>query len=164
MLYTSQKYNMLTMDQPLPTLHLTIGLPRGGKSTWSRSTGWPIVNPDSIRLALHGHRFITEAEPMVWAIAQTMVSALFKAGHQNVILDATNTTRVRRNEWNKPSKWKRMFHLCQTPKDVCISRAEGENDNEIIPVIEAMAALFDPVEEKEHLGEISIIPNSFSAL
>lgn len=42
-------------------LILTIGLPRSGKSTWAKQQGCPVVNPDSIRLALHGKAYIQEA-------------------------------------------------------------------------------------------------------
>ncbi|GAF94425.1 unnamed protein product, partial [marine sediment metagenome] len=62
-------------------LILTVGLPRSGKTTWARKQGIPMVNPDSIRLALHGKAFIEEAEPMIWTIAKYMVRALFIAGH-----------------------------------------------------------------------------------
>ena len=72
------------------TLILTVGLPRSGKSTWAMQQGYPVVNPDSIRLALHGHRFREESEEHVWAIAKTMVNSLFIAGHDKVIVDATN--------------------------------------------------------------------------
>ena len=81
------------------TLIAMVGLPRSGKSTWAKKAGHPIVSPDAIRLALHGQRFISEAEPFVWAIAKAMVRALFLAGHSAVILDATNNTRKRRDEW-----------------------------------------------------------------
>ena len=80
-------------------LILTVGLPRSGKTTWAKKMNFPIVNPDSIRLALHGNQFITEAEPMVWEIAKYMVKSLFLAGHNTVILDATNTTVKKRKEW-----------------------------------------------------------------
>src|SRR5882672_916000 len=55
----------------------TVGLPRSGKSTWARSQSFPIVCPDAIRIAIHGQRFISEAEPFVWATAKAMVRALF---------------------------------------------------------------------------------------
>ena len=71
-------------------LILTVGLPRSGKSTWARSQAYPIVCPDEIRTALHGHRFIPEAEPFVRAVAKVMVRALFGAGHQCVIFDGSN--------------------------------------------------------------------------
>lgn len=103
-------------------LILTVGLPQSGKSTWARQQGVPIVNPDSIRLALHGQPFIGLAEPFVWAIAKCMVRALFLAGHETVILDATNTTRMRRDEWISRS-WSRQARLFPTDAAVCEERA-----------------------------------------
>ena len=130
----------------LKKLICTVGLPRSGKTTWARQQGVPVVNPDSIRLAVHGQRFITEAEPYVWAIAKTMVSALFMAGHDTVILDATNTTASRRKEWIS-KKWITEFKHIQTPKEICIERAITENDEYIVPVIERMAAAFEEIKE-----------------
>ena len=123
-------------------LVMTVGLPRSGKSTWAKADGAPIVNPDSIRLAFHGERFIPSAEPMVWAMAKYMVAALFLAGHRRVILDATNTTMKRRNEW-KDKRWARQFLLVNTPKEICIERAIYEGDMNIIPIIEKMADQFE---------------------
>lgn len=117
---------------------MTVGLPRSGKTTWARQQGFPIVNPDSIRLALHGQRFEPAAEPFVWAIAKVMVRALFIAGHNTVILDATNTTEQRRDEW-KSDEWVRSYHVFHTPGEICIARAGQAGDMEIIPVIERMA-------------------------
>ena len=128
----------------------TVGYPRSGKSTWARATGCPIVNPDSIRLALHGQRFVANAEPFVWAIAQTTVRALFLAGHDRVVLDATNTTRKRRLAWVSEDwtvKWKHI----ETPAAVCIDRALKASDLEIIPVIERMRAEFEPLLPDEDL-------------
>lgn len=67
-------------------LLVTVGLPRSGKSTWAKQQGAPVVNPDAIRLALHGQAFLQEAEPLVWVMAKYMVEALFLAGHSTVIL------------------------------------------------------------------------------
>lgn len=132
----------------MPMLILTVGLPRSGKTTWARSTGLPIVNPDSIRLALHGQRFQLEAEPMVWAMARYMVRALFLAGHHTVILDATNTTEKRRAEWFD-ANWQVRFQVIPTTKNECLARAMGEDDHYIVPVIERMAAQFQPITERE---------------
>src|SRR4051812_30122694 len=107
--------------EPL-TLLVTVGLPRSGKTTWAQSTGHPIVCPDAIRLALHGQRFVPEAEPYVWAIAQTMVMALFLAGHKTVILDATNTTKERRKMWVSRN-WMTKFRVFDTDENECIRRA-----------------------------------------
>lgn len=125
------------------TLILTVGLPRSGKTTWAKASGFPIVCPDAIRYALHGERFIALAEPFVWAIAKVMVRALFGAGHSTVVLDATNTTQKRREEWQSPD-WTIVFQEIPTSKDECLRRADAAGDEYIKPVIERMAAEFEP--------------------
>lgn len=115
---------------------MTVGLPRSGKSTWASKQNVPIVNPDSIRLALHGHRFLPEAEQMVWTMAKYMVKALFLAGHDTVILDSTNTTKLRRDDW-KSKEWVREFIEITTSKEECLERAIDDKD--IQPIIIGMS-------------------------
>ncbi len=131
-------------------LILTMGLPRSGKSTWVKKQGYPIVNPDSIRLALHGQRYQSLAEPMVWAIAKIMVTALFVAGHETVIVDATNNSKKRRDFWLN-EMWKVKVKEINTPKDECIRRAILMDDAEIIPIIEKMNLEKEPLFEEEDL-------------
>jgi predicted kinase len=127
------------MADQLPVLHMTVGLPKSGKSTWARTQhGVPIVNPDSIRLAIHGMRFVPVAEPLVWAIAKIMVAALFLAGHSRVILDACSQTPERRAEW-KDARWLRAYVPIETSAELCLDRARSEGDYDIVPVIERMA-------------------------
>lgn len=130
------------------TLILLIGLPRSGKSTYARGHGAPIVNPDSIRLAIHGHAFIGQSEILVWPIAMLMVRALFEAGHCEVILDATNTTKERRKFW-KSKSWQVECKEFLTQADVCIARAGESGRFDLVPVIERMAATFEPLEAGE---------------
>lgn len=126
-----------------------VGLPRSGKSTWAKSMRrFPIVNPDSVRLAIHGQRYVAQAEPFVWAVVRTMIRALFLAGHNVVILDATNTTRKRRDEWLS-IEWETCFKVIETPKEVCIERALADGDTEIVSVIERMASQFEPLADDE---------------
>ena len=121
----------------MKTLIMLMGLPRSGKSTWSKNQGWPIVNPDSIRLALHTKSFIQEAEPMVWCIAKYMVKALFYAGHNKVILDATNLTKKRRDFWIDDN-WECDLLYFSTTKVICIARAINDKREDLIPIIEKM--------------------------
>ncbi len=128
----------------------TVGFPRSGKSTWAQSQGYPIVCPDEIRTALHGHRFIAEAEPFVWAIATVMVRSLFGSGHRFVILDACNTSHKRRDAWIS-AEWALRFKMIETSPDDCIDRAIKENDAEIVPIINSMADHFEPLSDGELL-------------
>jgi predicted kinase len=124
------------------TLILTVGLPRSGKSTWARGTGFPVVNPDSIRLALHGQAFHGPAEPFVWAMAYMMADSLFRAGHETVVVDATNVSAKRREEWTRryPDHFLQIF---DTPPAVCMARANEIGRADLIPVIERMAREWD---------------------
>lgn len=126
----------------------TVGLPRSGKSTWSKSQAYPIVCPDAIRYAVHGQRYIQEAERWVWMVTHTMVRALFLAGHERVILDATGITRARRDEW-RSKEWATFFKSIDTTKEVCMARAEEEGDTYIGPIIESMAEKFEPLQDDE---------------
>jgi predicted kinase len=118
-------------------LTLTVGLPYSGKST-------AIVNPDAIRIALHGERYIYKAEPHVWAIATNMVDALFFAGHKTVILDATNNTAKRRDVWQKQG-YNIKFAVLNTQAGVCIDRAQSVGDDYIVSTIERMAKAHESV-------------------
>lgn len=147
------------------TLVLCVGLPRSGKSTWARLQECPIVNPDSIRLALHGKPFIPEAEQFVWAIAKTMVRSLFLAGHDRVVVDATNTTRKRRDDW-KSSQWDREY--IEFPKDVTLCKNRAEETCEdlehlmgLLDAIDRMNNEYEPVSEDEGMTKIySCLDNS----
>lgn len=126
-------------------LYLTIGLPRSGKTTWSRRQRVPVVNPDAIRLAIHGKAFDLKFEDLVWFHARIMVESLFKAGHDIVILDATNITKARRDKWLSPD-WERAFVFfpetnLQTLKDRC----DITDTPYLKAVIDKMAEQFEPV-------------------
>ena len=133
--------------ESLPTLVLTVGLPYSGKSTWAKAEGCPIVSPDGIRRAVHGQRYIEEAEPYVWLVARNMVQALFYAGHERVIVDATNNTRARRDWW-RSEKWRLVVQNFPASSDECMRRATEEHgDEEIVPVIQRMATAHEPPDE-----------------
>jgi len=127
----------------MKTLHMMVGLPRSGKSTRALEIGLPIVSPDAIRLALHGTLWRAESEPMVWAMAHMLVEALFLAGHDEVTLDACNVTSARRREWES-EKWAVCHHVVNTEKNDCIARAVAGGHDDLVPVIERMAAVWDP--------------------
>jgi predicted kinase len=122
------------------TLILTVGLPRSGKSTWTKTQAahTPIVSPDSIRLALYGRPFCWESEPMVWTLARYMVKALFLSGHETVILDACSLTEKRRMDW-VCDDWTTVLHLVPTDAVTCVERAVAGGRIDLVSVID----LFD---------------------
>lgn len=136
------------------------GLPRSGKSTHalflSGEARAPIVNPDSIRIAIHGEDYIQRAEPYVWATAHTMVHALFAAGHAVVILDAANNTRKRRDEWKRHDDlYVRHFVYIDTHVTECLKRAKG--NPKLSPIIERMHTQHEPVTEDEDFEDVRTI-------
>jgi predicted kinase len=136
----------------LPTLILTVGLPRSGKSTWARQQGHPVVCPDQIRLAVHGQCFLPSAEPLVWWLTRTMVRALFGSGHSVVILDATNVSRQRRDEWQS-AEWHTRFRVFATTRQVCLERAQQQGDEVLPQVIIRMARQWEPLTAEEQAAE-----------
>ena len=132
----------------MKTLICTMGFPRSGKSTWSKEQNVPIVNPDAIRLAVHGQRYWAPGEKQVWAVVDLMIKSLFGAGHETIILDSTCTTRKQRDAWDS-DEWEVVFHHVDTNQALCESRALYDQMPELIDLIRRMADEFEPLEDVE---------------
>lgn len=132
------------------TLLCTYGLPRSGKSTWAKSTGHPIVSLDALRWALTGRRWYAPMEHQVWAIARTMVRALFLAGHKTVVLDSTSSTRKQRDQFRSDEMvmWDCEYIQMITSSSVCKKRAKLTYP-ELVPIIDYMAARWEAIEDDE---------------
>lgn len=145
-----------------PQVFVMVGLPRSGKTTLVRQVaeesggGIPILSGDTIRLALHGQRFVASAEPMVRAIQQVALKALILSGSPVVFIDDCNITREQRRRWVSPD-WDTCYIIISTPKEECIRRARAENDEVLIPVIESMAASFERVKVGEETGNVILV-------
>ena len=118
------------------TVVLTCGLPRSGKSTWSIKQGYPVVNRDSIRLALYGQPYIQEMESFVSNIEEVMVKSLFNAGHKIIIIDATHLKQ------KYIDYWKNRYNVCIkyffTKIEICKERVIDTNKEYLISVIDRM--------------------------
>lgn len=138
------------------TLILMMGLPYSGKTTQAMALAAhlpaPVVCPDSIRLALHGHRFIPKAEPMVWTLAHIFVQTLFEYGYNYVILDACNVSRKRRKEWES-TDWTSAIFIIDTTPETCRARAQAQGDKEIISVIDRMAGEWELPDGEEYIWD-----------
>ena len=139
------------VDREKPVLILMVGLPRSGKTTWARQQDVPVVNPDALRLAMHGRPFLTEAEPWIWTMLRTMIKALFLSGHHVVIMDACNNTRRRRRDWDNPL-WRVAFkNMLPTPSPTpelaaeCVRRARATAREDLIAIIDNMVAAWEPL-------------------
>lgn len=106
--------------------------------------GAPVVNADSIRLALTGQRYQALAEPFIKAIRLTMVRSLFYAGHDLVLYDETCFSRGARDAVRSP-EWETYFLPVPTDPDTCKARALATNQPDLLPVIDSMWARRDPL-------------------
>lgn len=135
-----------------PVLIQMVGLPRSGKSTvakeLSEKMGFPIVNRDSVRLAVHGLRFSLEHEPIVNKITVTMVKALLLAGAKGVVLDETNIRRDRRLKWHDDA-WDTFYYHVPTTPETCKERAIATEQPDLLPVIDRMHSQFQEFGEDE---------------
>jgi len=131
----------------MKTLHVLIGLPRSGKSTKAKELGFPIVETDAIRRTLYKEPFDPANELLVQGLAKTMIRTLFEC-HDDVTLDEVNHTSARRSQWLS-EHWATHFILIKTSKEECIARALAGGRDYLIPIIDRMAANFEPLEGKD---------------
>lgn len=131
-----------------------VGLPRSGKTSWIKNHhtifgNCPVVELDALRIAIHGQRFIKETEVLIAPMAKVFVKVLLlNPYHDIVIIDATSRSRWYRDYW-KNIGCKVYFKHIETSAEECISRAQKDGDDYIIPVIEYMNKEFQPLEEDE---------------
>ena len=132
-----------------PTLICMCGLPRSGKSTitskLSKQLGAPIVERDSIRIALHGERYNAFMEPLVKTLDLYMIKSLFIARHDVIICDETNYSRATRNHL-RDQAWDTVWYPVPTDASTCISRAYATEQSDLVPVIVEMASRWEEFE------------------
>jgi predicted kinase len=131
-----------------PILIAMYGLPRSGKTTickkLSKALGAPVVNRDTIRLALHGHAYLAKAEPFVKAISNVMIESLFLYGYPKVICDETCYSQAARDALKSP-RWDTYFYEVPTSPDVCKERAIATDQAYLLPVIDEMWSRREPL-------------------
>ncbi len=145
------------MGEFMGRLAILCGLPKSGKSTYAKKLqedGWVVVNPDTVRLQLHGQAFYPAAEPFVWAAVELMVRSLLASEHR-VLVDATNTTKKRRAQWVKLAGEFGLTldaYVMDTPVEECHYRNDfiAKYGSDAVPreVIDRMATQWEPVEEE----------------
>lgn len=84
------------------------GLPRSGKSTWSKefiktAGNWYRVNKDSLRTMLHDDKWTPQNEKITMKAQDSIVRTLLSAG-KNVIVDDTNLGAYHHDRWSGIAK------------------------------------------------------------
>jgi predicted kinase len=137
-------------------LTVMIGLPRSGKSTWVKRNkeNAVIVSADQLRLIIYGQKFYSEGEPIVWAVRGYMLRSLMEQG-ADIVIDETNTTRHSRKpilDLAKKHGYDTTAVWVTTSEDICKLRVSS--DDNLLPVIDRMAAQFEEPEILEGFNEI----------
>jgi predicted kinase len=133
-----------------PKLYFCVAMPRSGKSTfcneWAKGeVNRVIVSSDDIRKALHGKRYETLAETMVFAIKHVMIRALLDRGF-TVMVDGTHTSRISIQRILEIDR-NAVGILFDTPKETCILRAINTNQTDVIPAIHRTADNLKKIQE-----------------
>lgn len=141
--------NKLSIEEYIKTktLIITVGLPRSGKSTWSRSQGYPVISYDAMRSALVGHFQEHESIPMINALLIYSIKALFLSEHDVVIFDSTSHLKSQRDKWSSIFNCK--FKYFNTPPSECMERAKLTNKEYLIPKIIEMSKEFEFLDSTE---------------
>ena len=133
----------------MPKLTMMCGLPRCGKTTWSRKNrpDSVVVCPDEIRKEIFGHQFHGPVEGLVWAFAQGMARMLLLQ-NRDVLLDATNVTASRRAPWIRlvnELQCELEVVLVATEFGTCVERNNGSPEGEKVPedVLDRMRQSFE---------------------
>lgn len=128
-------------------LSFTIGLPRGGKSTFCRvwlnefdddkpSRKRVVLSGDDFRYAVYDQRFSPVGEELVRGCLITAARALYRAGY-HVMIDETNTTPYHIRQILNIDE-NAVAILFYTDTETCIERAIDCNQQDLIEPIKRM--------------------------
>jgi len=147
------------------TLHILIGIPGCGKSTYARklaeSTGGTVVSSDGIRKELTGTEeyLYPELDSKVFAIFRTRIAEGIKTG--DVIADATN---IHVKDWRRymalcPAGSASRAHWFDISPDVAMVRQEGRGRKVPREVLDRMWGVMGNNRDKlsEHFTEDNIV-------
>jgi predicted kinase len=134
----------------MKTLIMLIGLPRSGKSTYTKNLveesrgGVAVISADTIRKILYGQCFYADGEPLMWSIRDVFLKSLMESG-TDIVIDETNINYKNRGKaiglalkhgYEVDAVW------IETPVKICEERAMDTAQSELIPVINRMATQF----------------------
>lgn len=116
----------------------TVGLPRSGKSTFSKMLqtkyNFVIINRDAIRLELYGQAFFAGGEEYVSAVCNTMIKTL-TSQNIDVVIDETHVNEKTQLEHAQASKQPIHWVYFNTSSSCCVQRALDNNQPLLVDVI-----------------------------
>lgn len=126
----------------MPNLHLLVGPPGAGKSTWTRNYVSTVVSPDAIREDRFGAKNDVWGDPRQfaawrrWSFEQAITQAVIALqANQDVIFDITACLRREResvlSELGQYAKF-RTACVFRTPLEICLNR-NAERGNQAVP-------------------------------
>jgi len=135
---------------PKGKLSIIVGLARSGKSTFCNrllqnslykcksplSSPPVIICADDFRLALHGQRYISEAEETVFAMTHVATKAILLRGF-DVLVDETNTRMESIEKWLKIDPNLDIYYI-NTSLEICKERAISTNQESLLKPLERM--------------------------
>ena len=139
----------------MATIHVLVGIPGSGKSTYAKSLekqkGYIIVSSDTVR-NLHPDW----EESLIFPEVYRLCSEYLKNG-QDIIYDATNITpKVRKRTFDSLDQfgvtYEKIAYYFDTPVEVCLKRVEKRNQDP--------NELFLPLEVIESYGNNIIVPTN----
>ena len=126
-------------------LTVLIGLPRSGKSTYSRL--WEaggdmrvVVSSDTVQLATHGHVYLGITTGLCHEIYYIMIRTLLLQGY-DVLADDTHSSTSSLLKLFSIQQDLHWFHI-DTPEEECIRRAHLTNQSYLEKPIQRLAAQF----------------------
>lgn len=142
----------------MPTLHITVGAPSSGKSTWAKSQCLPIVSIDDVKKEMKdsGENYNNEK---IFSTARERVCAIL-TNNKDVIYDSTNMGYRNRKAVISAARKLRgidvkiVAHVFIVPINVLYDRSIERNDQIHVDTIDDALSLFQPPCKWERIDEV----------
>ena len=142
----------------MPVLHITVGAPSSGKSTWAKSQGLPIVSVDDVKKEMKdsGENYNNEK---IFSTARERVCAIL-SDNKSVIYDSTNMGYRNRKAVISAVKKLRgidvkiVAHVFIVPINVLYDRSIERNEQIHVDTIDDALSLFQPPCKWERIDEV----------
>ena len=142
-----------------PRIHMLVGLPRSGKTTYCNYYlgRIPVFSADTFRYLVYNQKFWAGGEETMWAVHDIAIINLLKQ-RIDVVVDETNTTKKCRKKYVDLAQmygYELEAVVISTAPGICLERAG--KDETLKGVIHRMSQQWEPVSREEGIDSIKII-------